>query len=337
MSHLVRLQAGECFEVAAGETVLEAAFRAGVALAHDCQLGGCGTCRARLIEGAVSYEEWPFALTEKEASEGFALLCQARPQCDLLVEPARAVEALPLPERHQAVIRSLRRFSPHVEHLVLEITSCPSLAWRPGQHMNVVLDEGATRSFSMASVPRNGLADFHIRRQHGGRFTDRGLAAARPGDALEVDIPCGSFVYHREDDRPLLMVATGTGLAPIKAMLEGLMDDPDCPPVSLYWGAREVSDLYLHDVISGWGSRLYDFNYVPVLSRASAPNCRNGYVQDAILADFDDLSEHAIYLCGSPMMIAAALPALLARGAVRERIYSEGFVAQARDRVETGG
>jgi CDP-4-dehydro-6-deoxyglucose reductase len=333
MSHRVRLQAGECFEVAAGETVLQAALRSGVALAHDCQLGGCGTCRARLIEGTVSYEEWPFALTEEEASEGFALLCQARPQSNLVIEPARAIEALPPSERHTAVIRTLNRISPQVEHLVLEIPSCPSLAWRPGQHMNVVLDDGATRSFSMASTPRGGLVDFHIRRLDGGRFTDRGLAAARPGDALEVEIPCGSFVYHPEDDRPLVMIATGTGLAPIKAMLEGLMDDPDCPPVSLYWGARTVGDLYLHDVIPGWRPRLYDFNYVPVLSRASAPNCRSGYVQDVILADFDDLSEHGIYLCGSPVMIADALPALLDRGAVRERIYTEGFVIQTRDKL----
>jgi CDP-4-dehydro-6-deoxyglucose reductase, E3 len=332
MSHRIRLQGGECFEISLGETVLQAALRSGVELAHDCQLGGCGTCRARLIEGTVTYEEWPFALTEEEAAEGFALMCQARPQSDLVIEPARAVEALPPPARHTAVIRTLGPIGPRVEHLVIELPSCASLAWRPGQHMNVVLDDGATRSFSMASVPREGLADFHIRRLDGGRFTDRGLAAARPGDALEVEIPCGSFVYHPEDDRPLVMVATGTGLAPIKAMLEGLMDDGDCPPVSLYWGARMESDLYLHDAIAGWGQRLHDFRYVPVLSRASAPNCRSGYVQDAILADFDDLSEHAVYLCGSPMMIADTLPMLLARGAERERIYTEGFVAQTPDR-----
>ena len=160
MSHRVRLSTGECFEVAAWETVLQAALRSGVALAHDCQLGGCATCRARLIEGAVSYEEWPFALTEQEAEEGFALMCQARPQGDLVIEPARAIEALPPAERHTAVIRSLERISPQVSHLVLEIPSCPSLAWRPGQHMNVVLDDGATRSFSMASTPlRKGPAN----------------------------------------------------------------------------------------------------------------------------------------------------------------------------------
>ena len=178
MSHRVRLQAGECFEVEAGETVLQAALRSGVALAHDCQLGGCGTCRVRLIEGTVNYEEWPFALTEEEAGEGFALLCQARPQGNLVIEPARTIEALPPSERHTAVIRTLNRISPQVEHLVLEIPSCPSFAWRAGQHMNVVLDDGSTRSFSMASAPRDGLVDFHIRRLDGGRFTDRGLAAA---------------------------------------------------------------------------------------------------------------------------------------------------------------
>jgi CDP-4-dehydro-6-deoxyglucose reductase len=316
MSLRVRLQAGEYFEVAPGETVLQAALRSGVPLAHDCQLGGCGTCRVRLVEGSVTYDEWPFALSEAEAATRYALMCQARPVTDLVIEPALAGDALPAPEQYAAIIRSLHAVSPLVNHLVLEIASA-SLAYRPGQYMNILLEDGSTRSFSMASAPHGTLVDFHIRRLDGGRFTDRGLAAVRPGDELKVEIPCGSFVYHREDDRPLVMVATGTGLAPIKAMLEGLMDDPDCPPVSLYWGARAFADLYLHDAIPAWTQRLFDFRYVPVLSRANAAQCRNGHVQDAVLADFDDLSAHAIYLCGSPLMIADAMQAFLDRGAAR--------------------
>ncbi|MBB4369187.1 CDP-4-dehydro-6-deoxyglucose reductase [Bradyrhizobium sp. cir1] len=331
MSHRIQLpRTGESFEALIGETVLQAAQRAGAALAHDCGAGGCGTCRVRLIEGAVTYDEFPFALTEEEASAGYALACQARPTTDLVIEASRAVELLPDPERHTAVIRSVRAIAPRVAHLTLEVEAVGALAYRPGQYANVVLDDGETRSFSMASAPRERLIDFYIRRQEGGFFTERMLAAARKGDMLEVEIPRGSFVHHKEDDRPLLMVATGTGIAPIKAMLEGLMDDPDCPPVNLYWGARTVADLYLHDAIPTWGQRLYGFNYVPVLSRGTTPLCRSGYVQDAVAADFDDLSEHAIYLCGSPMMIASALQTFLDRGAVRERIYTEGFTVQTR-------
>lgn len=331
MSYRVQLpRTGEAFEALAGETVLQAAQRAGMPLDHDCEAGGCGTCRIRLIQGSVTYDEFPFALTEEEASVGYALACQARPAADLVIEPSRAVELLPDPERHTAVIRRLRSVTPEVTHLTLEVEAAGSLTYLPGQYTNVVLDDGEIRSFSMASAPRERLIDFHIRRQEGGRFTDRGIAAARTGDTLEVEIPRGSFVYRKEDDRPLLMVATGTGIAPIKAILEGLMDDPDSPPVSLYWGARTATDLYLHDDISAWQQRLCDFNYVPVLSRANAPACRGGYVQDAVVADLDDLSEHAIYLCGSPMMIAGAMQTFLDRGAVRERIYTEGFTVRTR-------
>ena len=157
--------------------------------------------------------------------------------------------------------------------------------------------------------------------------TVAGKPAATP--AGEVELPLGNFRLHAEDYRPLLMVATGTGLAPIKSMLESLMGDDDCPPVSLYWGMRTEADLYLHDEIQTWADRLYEFQYVPVLSRASDSwTGRRGHVQDAVLADLPDLSEHAIYLCGSPNMIADAKVAFAARGASMDHLYADSFVFQ---------
>lgn len=332
VSHRVRLlETGAEFEVEAGETVLNAALRADIGLAHDCQLGGCGTCRVRLIEGAVTYEEWPFALTQEEAAAGYALMCQAQPTADLVIQPAGAGQEFPDPQRHTAVIKSVRALGPRVSHLVLDLPLAGPLLYRPGQYMDIVMPDGGRHSFSMASAPRDGLVDFHIRRLPGGRFTEHGLARAQPGDTLEVELPHGSFHLRAEDDRPLLMVATGTGLAPLKAMLEPLMDNPDCPPVSLYWGTRTPEDLYWHDEIQSWGERLYDFRYVPVLSRAEEDwRGRRGYVQDAVMADHDDLSEYAIYLCGSPAMIADAKRAFLTRAASIDHIYSEGFTQQAK-------
>jgi CDP-4-dehydro-6-deoxyglucose reductase len=202
--------------------------------------------------------------------------------------------------------------------------------YRPGQHMNVLLGDGTHRSFSMASVPDGNIADFHVRRIPGGRFTDVLLPQLQAGDMLDVELPHGTFRYHEEDYRSLVMVATGTGLSPIKCILESLMDDPDCPPVWLYWGMRTEEDLYLHDEIEQWGSRLYEFRYVPVLSRASgAWSGRRGYVQDAVLQDHEDMSEHAIYLCGSPNMISDAKKAFLARGASVDHIYVDGFNFQS--------
>lgn len=324
----------QSFEVDEGETVLGAALRAGVLLTHDCQLGGCGTCRIKLVEGRVAYAEFPLALAPEEESAGYALACQAQPQSDLVISAARVEVELPLPSRCTAVVESVTGLSPLVTGLRLHIPDVDSLDYLPGQYMNVLLPDGGMRSFSMASRPQGNRVDFHIRRIAGGDFTESRLTRLQTGDRLEVELPLGSFHFRAQDYRPLLMVATGTGLAPIKAMLEQLMDDPDCPPVSLYWGTRTASDLYLHEEIGHWGERLYEFNYVPVLSQADTNwDGRAGYVQDAVTADLDDLSEHAIYLCGSPEMIAGAKQAFLGRGAQLDYIYAEGFTVQQKQSV----
>jgi len=323
------LETGQTFEVEPGEAVLAAAQRCDVALPHECQFGGCGSCRVRLVEGRVDYDELPLGLSEEEAAEGYALMCQARP-LEPLVISVPAPGACSEPTRVRATIAGLRPLAREVLHLQLRLPEDAGLVYRPGQYMNVLLEDGRHRSFSMASRPNGTLVDFHVRRIPGGHFTDRHLGALREGEDLEVEIPLGSFHYHAEDNRPLVMVATGTGLAPIKSMLETLMDRDDCPPVSLYWGMRTEDELYLHDEIQTWGERLYDFHYMPVLSRAGAGwGGRRGHVQQAVLADLGDLSEHALYLCGSPAMIADAKTAFVAHGASLDCLYTDSFVFQS--------
>ncbi|SDT46587.1 2Fe-2S iron-sulfur cluster-binding protein [Bradyrhizobium canariense] len=319
----------QSFDVESGETILAAALRANVNLEHDCQLGGCGTCRIKLIEGSVAYDEFPLALTPEEEDQGYALACQAKPECNLVISSAFAQAEMPTAAHHLATVHAIRPVSPLVTRLVLEVPAVTELDYRPGQHMNVILPDNSTRSFSMASAPQDNRIDFHVRHIEGGRFTQDILGNLKVGEALHVELPLGGFYFRADDDRPLLMVATGTGLAPIKAILESLMCDPSCPPVCLYWGARTAADLYLHDEILTWSDRLYEFKFMPVLSRA-APTWRGrrGYVQDAVAADFEDLSEHAIYLCGSPEMIFSAKQAFAARGASIEHIYTEGFTLQ---------
>ncbi|MBK6006063.1 2Fe-2S iron-sulfur cluster binding domain-containing protein [Ramlibacter ginsenosidimutans] len=328
MSYRVCVQdSGASFVVAAGEPLLEAALRQGVRLPHECTFGGCGTCRIKLVEGQVRYEEMPLALSPQEAQAGHALACQARACSDLVISLQRADDA-PAAERRRAVVRAVRRWTPDVVNLQLEVEA-DRLDYRPGQYMNVLLDDGTHRSFSMASAPAGNRVDFHVRRIAGGRFTDEGLRRLAQGDRLDVEIPLGNFRLHAEDYRPIVMAATGTGLAPIKSMLETLMDDDDCPPVSLYWGVRTEADLYLADEIRTWGERLYEFDFVPVLSRAGADwRGRRGHVQDAVAQDFGDLSEHALYLCGSPAMIADAKQRFLALGADLDHLYVDGFTFQ---------
>lgn len=322
------LETGQTFEAEAGESVLAAAERASVRLPRECTFGGCGTCRIKVAEGAVDYEEFPMALTPEEAAQGYALACQARPCGDLSISVANQRQFAE-PRRLEATVRRIAALCDDVIHLTLALSSDAPLDYAPGQYMNVVLPDGATRSFSMASAPSGNLVDFHVRRIPGGRYTDQWLGQARPGARLQIEAPLGVFSYHEQDWRPMIMMATGTGIAPIKAILESLLDNDDCPPVTLYWGMRTEADLYLREVIEGWADRLYEFNFVPVLSRAGAQwRGRRGRVQQAVLADHDDLSEHAFYLCGAPAMISEATTLLAGRGASLDHIYADSFTFQ---------
>jgi CDP-4-dehydro-6-deoxyglucose reductase len=270
------------------------------------------------------------ALTEGEHAEGYALACQARCTGDVVIEPAaKGIEFAPSFST-TATVRSVQPLTPDINRLVLQLPADVELGYRPGQYMNIVLPDGLTRSFSMASARLpDRQVDFHVRRIPGGRFTEQMIAGLEPGDPLELEIPLGTFCFHEADWRPMILAATGTGLAPIKAILESLLDNDDCPPVTLYWGMRTEADLYLKEEIESWAERLCEFVFVPVLSRAGErwPG-RRGHVQDAILEDYADLSEHAVYLCGAPEMIAQAKQRLPAHGALLAYIYSDSFTFQ---------
>lgn len=329
MSHIVQIhETQQSFPVDPGESVLDAALRAGVELASECRFGGCGTCRIKLLAGSVEYEEYPMALTPEDEAQGLALACQARPSGNLLISTERT-EPCAEPELHNAVVAGIRPLCEDVTHLMLELPDAPAPAHRPGQYLRIFTEDGRTRSFSMASAPNGRTVDLHVRRIPGGAFTDVQIRQLREGARLQVELPLGNFYYRTQDYRPLLLVATGTGVAPIKSMLEVLKDDPDCPPVALYWGARTTADLYLDEQIRAWGESFDDFTYVPVLSRADASwKGRTGYVQNAVADDMPDLSEHAIYLCGSPNMIRDARQTFMPLGASSSYLYTDGFTFQ---------
>ena len=321
--------AGERFEAQADESLLQAATSAGVAIPHDCQLGGCGTCRVKVVSGTYEYDEFPFGISQEEADAGFVLACQARARSDMVIVAAQAGDDVSAPVQVEARVVDVSALGPDVRRLSIALPEQSDLKFKPGQYVNVLLGDGERRSFSMACAAGLPVLDLHIKRVSDGRFTDHLLSSLKAGDRLDVELPLGSFRFHAEDYRPLVMVATGTGLAPIKAILESLMDDPDCPPVWLYWGARSEADLYLHDEIPQWGERLYEFQYVPVLSRpGSGWTGRRGYVQHAVCEDFADLSEYSVYLCGSPAMIDDARRQFLAKGASIDHLYADSFTFQ---------
>lgn len=324
------MQTQQAFEVSSDESVLEAATRQGVALPHECTFGGCGTCRMKVETGSIVYPdgELPMSMTEEEHAQGYALACQAHPQSDLVISVDHGPACSPA-QLLDATVAEIRLHTPDIYHLALQLPPGHGVRYAPGQYLNIHLGNGEVRSFSIANPPEGDRLTLQIRRIAGGRFTEQILAGTQAGDTLQVELPLGSFYYHAQDYQPMVFAATGTGFAPIKAILESLLDDEDCPPIHFYWGMRREQDLYLLDEIQSWSSRLYEFRFIPVLSRPSdAWTGRRGYVQDAILEDFEDLSEHSIYLCGAPQMIEDAKALMALSGAALDKIYVDSFLFQ---------
>lgn len=329
MSHRVLwLQTQQSFDVDDGETVLAAAQRHDVPIPHECTFGGCGTCRMTIVQGSVRYEELPMALTEEEHARGQGLACQALCETDLVVSIDSA-PAVSDPVLVEATIDTVAALAPDVTLLRLALPAAHGIVYAPGQYLNIRLEDGTHRSFSMANAPGGQGVDLHIKRIAGGHFTDRILGQSKPGDTLRVELPHGSFYYREQDYQPMIFAATGTGIAPIRAILESLLDNEDLPPGRLYWGVRGQQDLYQADELSQWSKRLYEFEFVPVLSRPEPGwRGRTGHVQDAVLADVPDLAGHAVYLCGSPDMIHDAKARFTRAGADPVRIYADSFTFQ---------
>ena len=317
-------------QVRAGETILDAALREGVAIPFDCRNGGCGECKGRVLHGEVdlgAYQE--SALGAAERAQGVALLCCAVPRGDLEIsyEPKTAVHAVP-PKIRVARVLQMDRLAPEVMRLRLSAEGEP-LRYYPGQYVNVLLEGGERRAFSFATAPHvGGPIELHIRRIPGGKFTGRVFESMKPGEELRIEGPLGSFFLREDGEKPMIFVAGATGFAPVKSMLEHAFHRGLRRRMILYWGTRRPSDLYLKDVAEGWAREHANFSFVPVLSEPRPEDGwtgRTGLVHEAILADFPDLSGHQVYACGSTAMVEAATPAFRAHGMAQEDCFSDAF------------
>ncbi|MCQ9617746.1 2Fe-2S iron-sulfur cluster-binding protein [Paenalcaligenes niemegkensis] len=330
MAHqVVVIETGDSFDVTADETILQAATRQGVRIHSECEFGGCGTCRIQVVKGIVQYEDdfLPMSVSDDEHAQGYAAACQARLTQDIEISLANHIVTLPETQQLTLHVSEVRSLCSGICQLTLQGDALRTLQYWPGQYLNIDVGDGRQRSFSIANAnSESGLIHLHIREIEGGLFTQQRLSTLQAGDPLQVTLPLGTFYYREKDWRPMVFVATGTGIAPLRAILESLLDDEDCPPISLYWGMRNEHDLYQQAEFEAWASRLDDFEFIPVLSQPGAGwQGRTGYVQNAVSSDFGDLSEHAIYLCGSPDMINEARGQFIERGAEADYIYADAF------------
>lgn len=340
---------GRTIAVPEGRAILDAALGAGLNLPHSCKSGHCASCRARLLSGEIHYPNGRTAgLTEQEAREGYVLLCQARPRSDVAVE-ARIianvgdVEIKTLPCR----IARLTRLAPDVMQVFLRLPAVEPLRFKPGQYLDVLLEGGRRRSFSIASPPHDSeLIELHVRRVPGGGFTAALFDQLREGSLLRIEGPIGQFVYV-ERSMPVLMIAGGTGFAPIKSILRHALEGGSTREIHFYWGARQAIDVYEEALVLEWTRQYPNLRLDVVLSEASAVDTtskrppiagrqenegavaaahrRLGWVHEAALADHPSLAGFEVYVAGPPALVEAIRATYPARGLSEDRLHFDSF------------
>ncbi len=319
MSHQIIIQpSGHVLTVESGETILEAALRAGLSLPYGCRNGSCGLCKGEIIQGTVDYGQHnEETLTETEKREGRALLCCASPLTDLVIHldeisATKGIEIKTLPCR----VEKLELVAPDVMIVSLKLPANQRLQFLPGQYIDILLKEGQRRSFSLANAPHDDeVLQLHVRNYPGGAFTEHVFTHMKVKDMLRFTGPLGSFFLRDTpaENTPIIFLASGTGFAPIKSILEHIFYCASNPfyrkPMTLYWGVRIKDDLYLTNLINEWQQQHPNFNFIPVLSEPLPRDHwqgRTGFVHHAVMQDHTDLQAYQVYACGSPIVIKAA-------------------------------
>ena len=336
MPHRVTIQpSGHSFTVNDGETVLAAALREGIVIAYGCRSGVCGTCKGSLVEGSIEYGTYQeHAMTEAERASGKALFCQARPHSDLVIrcrEIGTAVKGMQI-KMMPARVAKMQRLAPDVMLLELKLPANERLQFLAGQYVDLLIRGGVRRSFSMANAPHDdAFLQLHLR-DYGGPFSRHVFTVMKEKDVIRFEGPFGTFFLREDSAKPIVLLASGTGFAPIKAIVEHALHAGTKRPITLYWGCRARADLYMDDLAAGW-QREGKLRYVPVLSEALPGDNwsgRAGLVHHAVMEDFPDLSGHQVYACGVPIMVDSARRDFTARCRLpEEEFFSDSFTPAA--------
>lgn len=317
MSFQVTIQPSQHqFQANPDQSVLDAALAAGIVLPYSCKSGACSTCRGKVVSG--TYEAGPSpaqVLSNEDLEAGFTLLCQAKPTSDMVIESrevrlASDIQIRKLPAR----VTGIKQAAPDVNILTLQLPAAETFRFYAGQYIELLLKDGKRRSYSMANAPHDAAAlELHIRHMPGGLFTDHvfgvGATQMKEREILRFEGPFGSFFLREDSQKPIVMVASGTGFAPIKAIVEHMIHQKIDRAVTLYWGGRRPQDLYLDELAKSWAQDIPSFKYVPVISDALPEDNwsgRTGFVHRAVMADFSDMSDVEVYACGAPIVVESA-------------------------------
>jgi CDP-4-dehydro-6-deoxyglucose reductase len=315
MEYTVTLQpSGHSYKCSPETEILKAGLAAGLFMPYSCRAGVCNTCRGRVVEGRIDWGAvHPRYLSDQDREKGFALLCQAMPRSDVTIEVEEIEAGGILRPRFMPVrILDKRKLADDVMLLRVGLPMSEPALFRAGQYLEFIRPDGMRRSYSIASAPTNDgtlHVELHVRHMPGGKFTDRVFGEMQLREVHKIEFPLGSFFLRESSSKPIVMLASGTGFAPIQSILLDMIRRKIERPVTLYWGGRKRVDLYLSQQCEQWVREHAWFKYVPVLSDPTA-QCRwegrTGFVHQAVMDDLPDLSEHEVYACGTPAMVDAA-------------------------------
>ena len=306
---------GRTFTAAPNEAMLAAGIRQGIGLPYGCKDGACGSCKCKLLSGSVVHGvHQPKALSADEEAAGYVLTCCGVAHTDVVLESRQVTEAGAFPIKKMPVrVNSLERVSHDVIVLNLQLPASDTFQYHAGQYVEFLLRDGDRRSYSMANAPHTQVGqprmELHLRHMPGGKFTDHVFSAMKEKDILRIEGPYGSFFLREDSDKPMVLLASGTGFAPIKALIEHMQFKGIKREATLYWGGRRPADLYQSAWIEARLAEMPNLRYVPVVSDALPEDAwtgRTGFVHKAVLEDFPDLSGHQVYACGAPIVVESA-------------------------------
>jgi CDP-4-dehydro-6-deoxyglucose reductase len=332
MSHQITVQpSGRQFTAEANETLLEAALRQGLTLPYGCKDGACGACKGKVLSGSVDHgQSQAHALKEEEKAAGLTLYCCASAQSDLLIECKQLGSSSDFPVKTlPSRIEKLVRLAPDVILIELKLPANERLQFLAGQYIDILLKDGKKRSFSLANAPHDdALLELHIRHVPGGLFTEQVFSSMKVRDILRFNGPHGSFYLREDSQKPLILLAGGTGFAPIKSIVEQAIAQGITRPMHIYWGVKARVDLYLPALPASWAAAQAHIQFIPVLSEPAASDAwtgRTGLVHQAVTVDQPNLADFEVYACGSPGMIDAAKEDFLRAGLPEEAFFADVF------------
>mgnify|MGYP003980193419 FL=1 len=332
MSNKVTLQpSGNEFQLKDGDNILDGALEHGVSFPYGCQNGFCGNCKAK-VSGDFSYQDdyKPDVLTADEVADGVVICCKAEANSDLVVEVHEVAGADEIEVRTMPVkVSRIEQLADDVMRIFLKQPEEDTLQFLAGQYIEIIMEDESRRAFSIANAPHNDSEiELHIRMVEGGKFTPHVFKDMQEKEILRIEGPLGTFFLREDSDNDIVLVAGGTGFAPIKGMVEHAIELGLENKIFIYWGARDLQDLYLNSLAEEWAEQHENIRYIPVLSDASdeaAWDGRTGYVHEAVSADHPDMFNIDVYMAGPPVMVDSGKREFLLCNISPDNLHSDSF------------